>query len=580
VFVAPYVLQEYGEGAVMGVPGHDIRDNEFWKLHRPSEPIRIVISPANVHGETTQENRFTALENNVFTDVGVLGPLCGPLQGLSSKEATRKIVSDLASSCGLAEPASNWRIRDWLISRQRYWGTPIPIVHCQHCGAVPVPTEELPVELPKLDGSWFRQRSGNPLESAEDWLKTHCPKCSGPARRDTDTMDTFVDSSWYYMRFVDPHNMLQPFSTEKANSTLPVDIYIGGVEHAILHLLYARFISKFLATTPLWPSGGGIGNRAEPFKRLVTQGMVHGKTYSDPHTGRFLKPNEIDLSNPSKPKMVSTGETPNISWEKMSKSKHNGVDPSQPIKAYGADITRAHMLFQAPIGQVLEWEEDRIVGIQRWFGKLWRIVLQMSSEPSDSSSDPHRAVTQSWDTMTEQEKQLWHLTQKTILSVTHSLSTSLALNTVISDLIKLTNALASPSIKNHNLLFHTTSILLRMLAPVGPAFAEECWERLHIHSKTQSIFDQPFPTPSSLGIQMKTTHQCAVQENGKLRLLVDISIASQELLQANDPVQLQAWAVTQIQSTVEGNRWLLSKAGKDWKRVVVVKGGKTVNFVG
>jgi leucyl-tRNA synthetase len=264
----------------------------------------------------------------------------------------------------------------------------------------------------------------------------------------------------------------------------------------------------------------------------------------------------------------------------MSKSKHNGVDPSQPIKAYGADITRAHMLFQAPIGQVLEWEEDRIVGIQRWFGKLWRIVLQMSSEPSDSSSDPHRAVTQSWDTMTEQEKQLWHLTQKTILSVTHSLSTSLALNTVISDLIKLTNALASPSIKNHNLLFHTTSILLRMLAPVGPAFAEECWERLHIHSKTQSIFDQPFPTPSSLGIQMKTTHQCAVQENGKLRLLVDISIAPQELLQANDPVQLQAWAVTQIQSTVEGNRWLLSKAGKDWKRVVVVKGGKTVNFVG
>ena len=198
-------------------------------------------------------------------------------------------------------------------------------------------------------------KTGNPLDHAHDWVNTTCPKCGGAAKRETDTLDTFVDSSWYFMRFLDSHNDKLPLSPEVANANLPVDIYVGGVEHAILHLLYARFISKFLATTPLWPEGSR--SHGEPFKRILTQGMVHGKTYSDPVNGRFLKPAEVDISNPSKPIVLATGSVANVSFEKMSKSKHNGVDPSTCMAKYGADATRAHILFQAlcPIPIFSRW---------------------------------------------------------------------------------------------------------------------------------------------------------------------------------------------------------------------------------
>ncbi|KAK3044044.1 coenzyme A transporter, partial [Coniosporium uncinatum] len=218
---------------------------------------------------------------------------------------------------------SSWRLRDWLISRQRYWGTPIPIIHCKSCGAVPVPVEHLPIQLPKLSSEHFSGRGGNPLEASENWVNVPCPTCDAPAKRETDTMDTFMDSSWYFFRFADPHNEKAPVSSSVADANLPVDVYIGGVEHAILHLLHARFLSKFLATTSLWPSGGGAGNQGEPFRKLITQGMVYGKTYTDPRNGRFLKPDEVDLSDPSHPVMKISAEKPNISFEKMSKSKYN-----------------------------------------------------------------------------------------------------------------------------------------------------------------------------------------------------------------------------------------------------------------
>jgi leucyl-tRNA synthetase len=372
VYVAPYVLEGYGEGAVMGVPGHDTRDHEFWTQHRPDCPVREVVRPM----EAPQISKTNQKQHEILTKPGVLTSRCGSMEGMTSQEAATKIVSDLEAAGKLAEASSNWKLRDWLISRQRYWGTPIPIVHCRQCGAVPVPVSDLPVELPALPGSYFHKKAGNPLESADDWVNTPCPRCAGPARRDTDTMDTFVDSSWYFMRYIDPHNLDQPFSPAKADATLPVDIYIGGIEHAILHLLYARFMSKFLASIALWPSGGGAANHAEPFHRLITQGMVHGKTYSDPRTGRFLHPDEVDLRDPKAPTVTATGARPTISWEKMSKSKHNGVDPSTCIATYGADVTRAHMLFQAPVGQVLEWDDARIVGIQRWFGKLHTFITR------------------------------------------------------------------------------------------------------------------------------------------------------------------------------------------------------------
>ncbi|MCJ1285538.1 Leucyl-tRNA synthetase, mitochondrial [Xylographa opegraphella] len=573
VYVAPYVLQDYGEGAVMGVPGHDTRDHEFWKVHRNASPIREVIKP--VHETESLLLNDKSDRHELYTKPGMLTSICGKLAGWTSSEAADHIVQALSASDNLAERVENWRIRDWLISRQRYWGTPIPIIHCARCGAVPVPLEELPVKLPKVDGDWFRRKSGNPLESAEDWVKADCPQCRGPARRDTDTMDTFVDSSWYYMRFVDPHNADEPFSAQKADALLPVDIYLGGIEHAILHLLYARFISKFLASTQLWPAGGGKDNNAEPFQRLITQGMVHGKTYSDSRTGRFLRPEEIDYSTPSRPTIVATGEAPSISWEKMSKSKYNGVDPSKCMDVYGADVTRAHVLFQAPVNQVLEWDEERIVGIQRWFGRIWRLLDTLPAQMLQ-----HQPRIPPIENLTAAELELYSTVQQTISSVTTSLSNTFALNTVISDLIKLTNTITSTSITNDAIRYYATSSLLRMLAPIAPAFCEECWECLHSATAGASIFTQSFPTANDAASPRKLSQPCAVQENGKLRFAVAIPAVPEDLLVNKDQSSLIAWVVAEIEKTPEGAKWRESRKERAWKRIVVVKGGKTVNFVG
>jgi leucyl-tRNA synthetase len=364
IYVTPYVLGDYGDGAVMGVPGHDIRDHAFWKHNRYDEPIRMVISQSA--GEST-----VAMKNEPFVHHGHLTSHSGLYAGQTTAEATKKIVA-LLESKGLGSAAEIWRLRDWLISRQRYWGTPIPIIHCDSCGAVPVPEVQLPVELPP----WRKAETGNPLEHANDWVNVPCPKCHCPAKRDTDTMDTFVDSSWYFMRFIDPHNEAQLFDPEMAGKTLPVDLYIGGVEHAILHLLYARFISKFVAATSLWESK----NNGEPFKQLLAQGMVHGKTYSDPSNGRFLKPDEVDLTVPSKPIVTATGQPANVTFEKMSKSKYNGVDPMGCMDKHSTDATRAHILFQAPVSEVLEWDEGKISGITRWFQRVYDHIEQLNAK--------------------------------------------------------------------------------------------------------------------------------------------------------------------------------------------------------
>lgn len=608
IYVAPYVLEDYGEGAVMGVPGHDARDHAFWKQHRSDETILRVIEPP---GSTVRTTSMERAATKPFERSGVLNSHCGDFAGMSSADASIKIIEDLAKNGELAEHVERWRLRDWLISRQRYWGTPIPIIHCQECGTVPVPIEELPVELPKLKENWFKGKSGNPIEGAEEWVKTTCPKCNGSARRETDTMDTFMDSSWYFMRFTDPANAIDPFSSEAAEAYLPVDLYVGGVEHAILHLLYARFISKFFSSTPFWPSGGGKQNAGEPFKRLISQGMVHGKTFSDPETGRFFKPEEIDLRDPSKPKIFKSGLDPNITWEKMSKSKHNGVDPTTCISKYGADAVRAHVLFQAPASEVLEWEEDRIVGILRWFNRVWRLAQETKHQLQGNTANLDEAVPFNMPiplSINTREDYLRSQVQRTILSVTNNLSKTFTFNTVISDLMELTNILLLPNESwNPALRYQSASALLCMLAPVCPAVAEECWEELHsIQRKNEddfspfkrnkiipSIFDSPFPqinrSTAAIESQIQT---CVVQENGRWRLAVKIPPPSRELTEkcksgstekkkGADEEELTRWVVKQIENTPDGSSWLrrARERGVTWKRIVVVHGGRVVNFV-
>ncbi|TVY44602.1 Leucine--tRNA ligase, mitochondrial [Lachnellula occidentalis] len=630
IFVAPYVLGDYGDGAVMGVPGHDTRDYAFWKHNRYDEPIRLVIA------SSPDDHSPVKVNNQPFIPQGHLNSHSGPYSGHTSAQATKKIVA-LLESKALGSAAETWRLRDWLVSRQRYWGTPIPIIHCESCGPVPVPEDQLPVQLPKVEDHWADGKIGNPLEKTHDWVNTSCPRCGHAAKRDTDTMDTFVDSSWYFMRFPDAKNNDALFSPEAANASLPVDIYIGGVEHAILHLLYARFISKFLATTPYWPVGPT--HHGEPFKKVLAQGMVHGKTFSDPSTGRFLKPNEVDLSTPSKPLVFSTGKPPNISYEKMSKSKYNGVDPGTCMSKYGADATRAHILFQAPVTEVLEWDEERISGITRWLRRLyehadkfaaaWAYVgwaasdmfdpklfflaahkqkLDASKLIDDLNSVPGRKRNfliwqrESQDQEMDQNQKLWRTVQKTIIDVTNSYDNSYSLNTVVSDLMSLTNAIIESSTPTKelfkpgkdssvpilNLILHRHAViqLVKMMAPITPAFAEQVWSKIKPwtpdgSTKPTTIFSEPFPEPDgTYEMLAPATQKCAVQVNGKLRAIVQLAIPDNDVVGK----ELETFLVKEILATPEAKEKLMGEGKvmadvRQAKKVIVVKGGKTVNFV-
>ncbi|KAH8587479.1 hypothetical protein B0O99DRAFT_641757 [Bisporella sp. PMI_857] len=632
IFVAPYVLGDYGKGAVMGVPGHDARDHAFWRTNSPKELIRTVVQPAR-----TPKGQKVPVP---FLERGKLSSSCGSHSGETSEIAAKKIIAFLETK-GLGVEAETWRLRDWLISRQRYWGTPIPIIHCDTCGSVPVPEDQLPVELPQVHDHWVKGKAGNPLESAYEWVNTTCPKCHGAAKRDTDTMDTFVDSSWYFMRFIDARNDGMPFSPDLADKMLPVDIYIGGVEHAILHLLYARFISKFIATSGLWSSG----NHGEPFKKVLTQGMVHGKTYSDPSTGRFLKPDEVDLSIPSRPVMITSGETPNVSFEKMSKSKHNGVDPGTCIDKYGADATRAHILFQAPVSEVLEWDEEKISGVTRWMRRLYDHVHSpllknldaMFKDPDElykaSSANMERFLNAT-NPYSKANNKLWHMVQTKMISITQSYTDTGSLNTVISDLMTLTNEIIEHAktvldpdamAANHLDLPHqiesviyvnwlASKIIIQLMAPITPAFSEECWASLNHSNKYlkehttpardslivkffekvmrrpftmnfverarpttlphTSVFDHPFPKPDGYAA-VASTQMCAVQVNGRLKLAVQIPVPPEGV----NGKELEEWIVKELLVHEIQLRKKIPHDIRLAKKVIVVRGGKTANFV-
>ena len=611
VYVAPYVLDEYGTGAVMGVPGHDLRDLAFWRAQSPECAVPLVVS-ATGGGRSTNLMPPVHSLDEAYTGPGKLTALCGPYAGLEYEQAGKQIIADLRKCGDSAELVNNWRLRDWLVSRQRYWGTPIPIVHCGKCGAVPVPEDQLPLELPPLEKPREGQ-SGNLLQNADWWVNTGCPTCGGPARRDTDTMDTFVDSSWYFMRFPDVENEEEPVSKEIAKHMLPVDAYLGGVEHAILHLLYARFIYKFLASEGLVPQANGeLAVPAEPFRQLISQGMVHGKTFSDPSTGRFLRPEEVEGSDTMEPLIKATRATPTITWEKMSKSKYNGVDPLNCMNSYGTDAVRAHILFAAPVTEVLDWDEEKIVGIQRWFQRIKRLVAVTCSTPGSSefdAADLARFVSifrddknhTLFETLNDDEVDIFLLIHQTITSLTQTLENNVyALNTSVSDLIKLTNALLTilPKTKsNHDhestiratVVHYGVSVLLRMLAPMAPAFAEQCWEDLHAGEvkAVSSILDCVWPESvldtslaTRLG-QRRKTMTCAVQVNGKLRFTLDIPTPSTD--GASKIEQQKArddFVAEKLLESDQGRYWLTEK--NNWekrKKMIVVQEGKLVNFV-
>lgn len=574
VYVAPYVRGDYETGALMGVPAHDVRDYHFWKKHQENEPIKYAVSPSS-------DGSITGLDGP-FIGEGYMTSLAQSYERMNSEEAAEKLVHQIATETSAAQPITKWKLRDWLISRQRYWGTPIPMVHCNTCGVQPVPDTDLPVILPKVDHHWAEGRTGNPLESADEWVNTSCPKCHGPAKRDTDTMDTFVDSSWYYLRFADPRNSELPISEAALRKHLPVDMYIGGIEHAILHLLYARFIFKALIDV-LYPGVAADMPLIEPFKRLITQGMVHGKTYTDPDTGRFLKPDEVDLSDASSPKVTSSGKSANTSFEKMSKSKHNGVDPTSFIAQYGADTTRAQMLFSAPVSDVVNWDEDKIAGVTRWLKRLHSLVTTLPSSEEFTAWNAKAYFEKKSDgTSSHQaDADIWRATQKGIAAVTQSYDKVYALNTVVSHLMEWTNVLTDNNAASEAVKVASISQLLPMLAPITPAVAEECWSILY--PKLGSIFDPEsarWPVvDGTLELLAQSTIKCAVQINGKLRCVVNVSKPPAELKQGSP--EWRDWFVDQIKDSDEAKSKVM-KSDLDIrqaKKIFVVKGGQTANFV-
>jgi leucyl-tRNA synthetase len=586
VFVAPYVIPGYGTGSVMGVPAHDERDSIFWNLNGNGDPPFHVISPDPKLNPGQNDNGLS----DSFTEWGYLNHNCGKYQGLHTSNALEKLRADLATE-NCVEKVTMWGLRDWLISRQRYWGTPIPIVHCDGCGAVPVPLNDLPVILPPLPAGSFKGRGGNPLDQIPEWVNTECPKCGQAAKRETDTMDTFMDSSWYFFRFTDAHNKEIPFSPEKAQMSMPVNFYIGGVEHAILHLLYARFLTKFFAKVNMWKPE----QLAEPFQRLITQGMVHGRTYSDPETGRFLKSDEVDILDPSKPIIKATGAQPKITFEKMSKSKYNGVDPQSCIVKYGADATRAHILFQANEMEVLEWNEQPIVGIIRSsLSRQGPLAHNTLSVNPDSKFPKEKYSTVEYD--------LLQATRIAIANITPKLETINSLNTVVSDLLKLSNALdtaashlgsSSTTEQSTNIvsaaIFHRcTSVMIRLMAPIVPAWAEEAWHALQgfpagettAPEQARSVFEEPWPQEHEVSVEgaRHDSEIVVLMVNGRRSGETTIPCPPENLVAHGEgsnekglSKELNDWYLKEVFENTEKGQQVWSKHGEKVKKTIIVR---------
>jgi leucyl-tRNA synthetase len=528
VWAANYVLSEYGTGAVMSVPAHDERDFEFAQKY--SLPIRRVIErishdqPQIAHDPAHQDQSVAM--DQAFTEHGILVN-SGDWSGKLSDDAKRE-MTEFAESKGFGERAVTYRLRDWGVSRQRFWGAPIPLIYCAACGVVPVPESELPVVLPER--AEFTGAGQSPLASVPEFVNTTCPRCGGAARRETDTMDTFVDSSWYYFRYCDPQNSEAPFNREKVAYWTPVDQYIGGVEHAVMHLLYTRFWTKFMRDI-------GLVSFGEPVKKLMTQGMVVAETFYREGEGAgqkiYFNPSEVDVTRDDKGRvreatLISDGHPVTVGpFEKMSKSANNGVDPNEMISAYGADATRLFVLFAAPVENDLRWQEAGIDGALRFLRRVYSFVYRwrdsLGGAPKDAASAGEFST---------EARRLRHETHRAIERVTGDFE-GLRYNTAVAALMELSNALgdfkAEPRTASPSDLFavrEALESLVLMLAPFAPHVAEEMWDGLgHKGGILRSGARWP---EFDEGLARKDEVEIAVQVNGKLRGRVSVSAEASE----------------------------------------------------
>jgi leucyl-tRNA synthetase len=484
IYIANYVLMDYGTGAIMAVPAHDERDFEFAKKYEIE--IIPVIKPKDDSVDVQHLEK-------AYTNEGVMIN-SGSFDGIDSKDALVK-VSDYLEKEGLGKKTINFRLRDWLISRQRYWGTPIPIVHCEDCGSVPVEEKDLPVMLPT--DVTFSGKGESPLSTSKEFMHTKCPKCGKIATRETDTMDTFVDSSWYFLRYTDPLNSEKVFGYEKAKYWMDVDQYIGGVEHAILHLLYARFFTKVLHDL-------GYSPVSEPFKNLLTQGMV-------------LK-----------------------DGAKMSKSKGNVVSPKEIIEKYGADTARLFILFAAPPERDLEWSDTGVEGCFRFLNRVWRVVDELKEFVKDAKENK---------SYTKEDKQLRYMIHTTIKRVTEDVEGRFNFNTAISAIMELVNEIYKYKELgekcNKGLLKESLETLIILLAPFAPHIAEELWYSIGYET---SVHAHEWPIYEKDAI-VKDEVQIVIQINGKVKEKIEVaaSLTKEEL-------EKEALSNSKIETLIEGKQ--------------------------
>jgi len=462
IWTADYVLMSYGTGAVMAVPAHDTRDFEFAKIF--GLPIKVVIAPDGWCGEDLAE---------AYIEPGIMVN-SGQFDGLPSDQGW-EAIADFMESMGYGERKTTYRLRDWLISRQRYWGAPIPIVYCDSCGMVPVPEEELPVLLP--EDAEFKPTGESPLKYCTSFVNTSCPKCKRPAKRETDTMDTFICSSWYFLRYASPDYDKGPLDPERMKYWLPVDQYTGGAEHATMHLLYARFFIKALQDI-------GIVDFDEPFTKLYNQGVIV------------------------------------IERQKMSKSRGRVITPDEYVEELGADAVRAYLMFIGPWDQGGEWDDRGIKGVARWLNRLWNLVLGAYAQDK-----PKTAADSLKEESSEAEKELRHITHKTIKRVTEDLE-RFRFNTMLAALMEFTNYLGNVEerLASSNAWQEAIDALLLLLSPTAPHLAEELWART---GHSYSIHNQAFPTWDE-ALVAEEEFTLVVQVNGKLRDRVNVPVSITE----------------------------------------------------
>jgi leucyl-tRNA synthetase len=539
VFVANFVLMEYGTGAIFGCPAHDQRDMDFARKY--GLPVKAVVAPKEADAQDFANALETATEAYSGDGVAINS---GFLNGLGVDEAKRTAIARLAAD-GRGQGTVQFRLRDWGVSRQRYWGCPIPVIHCPSCGAVPVPDDQLPVTLP--DDVTFDQ-PGNPLARHPTWKHVACPCCGEAAVRETDTFDTFFESSWYFARFCDPNNAQAAFDRDAVDYWLPVDQYIGGIEHAVLHLLYSRFFTRALKTC-------GYLGVAEPFKGLFTQGMVCHETYRNT-AGTWLYPADIEKRDGGLFEVESGAAVTVGRSEKMSKSKKNTVDPGNIIETYGADAARLFMLSDSPPDRDLEWTESGIDGAWRYVQRLWRLAAVPTVPLADSAEIAGVSFAGS-------AKDTVAMAHRTIATVSEDLN-KLRFNTAVAKLRELTNQIAAtkPTDDGASIAYRfALETLLRLIAPMIPHIAEEIWATLgHATPLVRSAW--PKADPAWLTVDTVTL---AVQVNGKLRGTLDVAVG----IDAKEAEAL-ALALPAVQAQL---------VGRTPKKVIVVP-GKIVNIVG